>query len=88
MLVMAPEGVKVLSVTASVSQIAEYRKARRDPPSDLIHQHKEVNHRLQWQKAQLERGSPALLSGNSHTQNTHEYVHYQHVSGCLNLSST
>uniref|UniRef100_A0A671TKV5 Coiled-coil and C2 domain-containing protein 1B n=1 Tax=Sparus aurata TaxID=8175 RepID=A0A671TKV5_SPAAU len=43
-------------------KIAEYRKARRDPPSDLIHQHKEVNHRLQWQKAQLERGSPALLS--------------------------
>ncbi|XP_056135795.1 coiled-coil and C2 domain-containing protein 1A [Lampris incognitus] len=43
-------------------KIAEYRKNRRDPPSDLIHQHKEVTHRLQWQKAQLERGSPVLLA--------------------------
>ncbi|XP_018520222.2 LOW QUALITY PROTEIN: coiled-coil and C2 domain-containing protein 1A [Lates calcarifer] len=43
-------------------KIAEYRKNRRDPPSDLIHQHKEVTHRLQWQKAQLERASPALLT--------------------------
>ncbi|XP_070772723.1 coiled-coil and C2 domain-containing protein 1A [Enoplosus armatus] len=43
-------------------KIAEYRKTRRDPPPDLIHQHKEVTHRLQWQKAQLERGSPALLT--------------------------
>ncbi|KAK2815809.1 hypothetical protein Q5P01_026276 [Channa striata] len=43
-------------------KIAEYQKNRRDPPSDLIHQHKEVTHRLQWQKAQLERASPALLT--------------------------
>ncbi|KAM3864580.1 coiled-coil and C2 domain-containing protein 1A [Diretmus argenteus] len=43
-------------------RIAEYRKNRRDPPSDLIHQHKEVTHRLQWQKAQLEKSSPALLA--------------------------
>ncbi|KAF3687338.1 Coiled-coil and C2 domain-containing protein 1A [Channa argus] len=43
-------------------KIAEYRKNRRDPPSDLIHQHREVTHRLQWQKAQLERASPALLT--------------------------
>ncbi|TKS69076.1 Coiled-coil and C2 domain-containing protein 1A [Collichthys lucidus] len=43
-------------------KMAEYRKTRRDPPSDLIHQHKEVTHRLQWQKAQLERASPALLT--------------------------
>uniref|UniRef100_A0A667Z9V0 Coiled-coil and C2 domain-containing protein 1B n=1 Tax=Myripristis murdjan TaxID=586833 RepID=A0A667Z9V0_9TELE len=43
-------------------KIAEYRKNRRDPPADLIHQHKEVTHRLQWQKAHLERGSPALLA--------------------------
>ncbi|KAA8595144.1 hypothetical protein FQN60_012279 [Etheostoma spectabile] len=43
-------------------KIAEYRKARRDPPSDLVHQHKEVTHRLQWQKAQLERASSALLT--------------------------
>uniref|UniRef100_A0A3Q0RTP1 Coiled-coil and C2 domain-containing protein 1B n=1 Tax=Amphilophus citrinellus TaxID=61819 RepID=A0A3Q0RTP1_AMPCI len=42
--------------------ITEYRRNRRDPPSDLIHQHKEVTHRLQWQKAQLERASPALLT--------------------------
>ncbi|XP_042340593.1 coiled-coil and C2 domain-containing protein 1A [Plectropomus leopardus] len=41
-------------------KIAEYRKARRDPPSDLIHQHKELTHRLQWQKAHLERGSSTL----------------------------
>uniref|UniRef100_A0A8D3CPK8 Coiled-coil and C2 domain-containing protein 1B n=1 Tax=Scophthalmus maximus TaxID=52904 RepID=A0A8D3CPK8_SCOMX len=47
--------------------IAEYRKNRRDPPSDLVHQLKEVTHRLQWQKAQLERASPALLTGNTHT---------------------
>uniref|UniRef100_A0A7N6B510 Coiled-coil and C2 domain-containing protein 1B n=1 Tax=Anabas testudineus TaxID=64144 RepID=A0A7N6B510_ANATE len=47
-------------------KIAEYRKNRRDPPTDLIQQHKEVTHRLQWQKAQLERGSPALLTGNKH----------------------
>ncbi|XP_041641015.1 coiled-coil and C2 domain-containing protein 1A [Cheilinus undulatus] len=43
-------------------KLAEYKKARRDPPSDLIHQYKEVTHRLQWQKSQLERGSPALLT--------------------------
>ncbi|XP_040892059.1 coiled-coil and C2 domain-containing protein 1A isoform X2 [Toxotes jaculatrix] len=43
-------------------KIAECRKNRRDPPSDLISQHKEVMHRLQWQKAQLERASPALLT--------------------------
>uniref|UniRef100_A0A3Q3XRF7 Coiled-coil and C2 domain-containing protein 1B n=1 Tax=Mola mola TaxID=94237 RepID=A0A3Q3XRF7_MOLML len=43
-------------------KIAEYQKARQDPPSDLVHQHKEVIHRLQWQKAQLERASPALLN--------------------------
>lgn len=42
--------------------MAEYRKARRDPPSDLIQQHKEVTHRLQWQKAQLEQASPSLLT--------------------------
>lgn len=38
---------------------------RQDPPSDLIHQYKEVTHRLQWQKAQLERASPDMLSGNT-----------------------
>ncbi|XP_076001667.1 coiled-coil and C2 domain-containing protein 1A isoform X2 [Genypterus blacodes] len=43
-------------------KMAEYRKNRRDPPSDLFHQHKEVAHRLHWQKTQLERASPALLT--------------------------
>lgn len=43
-------------------KLADYRKNRRDPPSDLIQQHKEITHRLQWQKAQLERASPALLN--------------------------
>ncbi|XP_013882313.1 coiled-coil and C2 domain-containing protein 1A [Austrofundulus limnaeus] len=47
-------------------KIADYRKNRQDPPSDLIQQHKEVTHRLQWQKAQLERASPALLSDYEH----------------------
>ncbi|XP_054461204.1 coiled-coil and C2 domain-containing protein 1A [Anoplopoma fimbria] len=43
-------------------KIADYRKVRRDPPSDLLHQHKEVTYRLQWQKAQLERASSSLLT--------------------------
>lgn len=43
-------------------KLAEYRKNHRDPPSDLIHQYKEITHRLQWQKSQLERASPALLN--------------------------
>nr|XP_040041709.1 coiled-coil and C2 domain-containing protein 1A [Gasterosteus aculeatus aculeatus] len=43
-------------------KIAEYRKVQRPPPSDLVLQHKEVTHRLQWQKAQLERGSSSLLA--------------------------
>nr|XP_057931773.1 coiled-coil and C2 domain-containing protein 1A isoform X1 [Doryrhamphus excisus] len=43
-------------------KIAEYQKSRRDPPSDVLHQYKEVTHRLQWQKAQLEGASPALLT--------------------------
>lgn len=43
-------------------KLAEYRKNHRDPPADLIQQYKEVTHRLQWQKAQLERASPALLN--------------------------
>ncbi|KAM9856818.1 coiled-coil and C2 domain-containing protein 1A [Aulostomus maculatus] len=47
-------------------KIAEYKKNRRDPPSDLIHQYREVTHRLQWQKAQLERASPALLTEYEH----------------------
>ncbi|KAM7418751.1 hypothetical protein PAMA_016058 [Pampus argenteus] len=47
-------------------KIAEYRKNRHDLPPEIIHQHKEVTHRLQWQKAQLERASPALLTEYEH----------------------
>ncbi|XP_056264480.1 coiled-coil and C2 domain-containing protein 1A-like isoform X3 [Pseudoliparis swirei] len=43
-------------------KIAEYRKAQQHPPADLVQQHKEVTHRLQWQKAQLERASSAQLT--------------------------
>lgn len=43
-------------------KLSEYRKNRRDPPSDLVQQYKEITHRLQWQKAQLERASPAMLN--------------------------
>uniref|UniRef100_A0A665UR14 C2 domain-containing protein n=1 Tax=Echeneis naucrates TaxID=173247 RepID=A0A665UR14_ECHNA len=43
-------------------KIAECRMNRRDPPYDLIHQHKDITHRLQWQKSQLERASPGLLT--------------------------
>ncbi|KAM6972520.1 coiled-coil and C2 domain-containing protein 1A [Aplochiton taeniatus] len=43
-------------------KIGECRKSRRDPPSDLLQQHREVTHRMQWQKAQLERASPSLLA--------------------------
>ncbi|KAM9769730.1 coiled-coil and C2 domain-containing protein 1A [Menidia menidia] len=43
-------------------KVADHRKSRREPPADLLLQHREVSHRLQWQKAQLERGSPALLT--------------------------
>ncbi|KAK7930219.1 hypothetical protein WMY93_006614 [Mugilogobius chulae] len=43
-------------------KLAEYRKNRRDPPPDLIQQYKDVTNRLQWQKSQLERASPALLN--------------------------
>lgn len=47
-------------------KMADYRKNHRDPPSDLVQQHKEVTHRLHWQKAQLERASPALLAEYEH----------------------
>ncbi|XP_077461156.1 coiled-coil and C2 domain-containing protein 1A [Stigmatopora argus] len=43
-------------------KIVEYQKNRRDPPPDVIHQYKEITHRLQWQKAQLERASASQLS--------------------------
>nr|XP_061844019.1 coiled-coil and C2 domain-containing protein 1A-like [Nerophis lumbriciformis] len=43
-------------------KITEYKKNRRDPPSDVLHQYKDVTHRLQWQKAELEGASSALLT--------------------------
>lgn len=46
-------------------QIGEYKKNRRDPPSDLLNQHKEICQRLHWQKSYLEKGSSAALAGNT-----------------------
>lgn len=43
-------------------KIADYRKNRREVPSDLLQQHREIRDRLHWQSAQLERASPSLLS--------------------------
>ncbi|XP_030206957.1 coiled-coil and C2 domain-containing protein 1A isoform X2 [Gadus morhua] len=42
-------------------KLVEYKRIRREPPADLLLQHRELGLRLQWQKTQLERGSPALL---------------------------
>ncbi|KAK3530310.1 hypothetical protein QTP86_023935 [Hemibagrus guttatus] len=43
-------------------KIGDYKKNRRDPPADLLNQHKDLCHRLQWQKSYLERGSSSVLS--------------------------
>ncbi|XP_034150000.1 coiled-coil and C2 domain-containing protein 1A isoform X3 [Esox lucius] len=43
-------------------KIGEFQKSKQDPPPSLLEQHKDVTHRLQWQKAQLGRGSPTLLT--------------------------
>ncbi|KAG7316086.1 hypothetical protein KOW79_020952 [Hemibagrus wyckioides] len=43
-------------------KIGDYKKNRRDPPPDLLNQHKEICHRLQWQKSYLERGSSSVLA--------------------------
>ncbi|XP_072512923.1 coiled-coil and C2 domain-containing protein 1A isoform X1 [Salminus brasiliensis] len=43
-------------------KIGEYKKNRRDPPPDLINQHREVCHRMHWQKSYLEKGSSAALA--------------------------
>uniref|UniRef100_A0A8C2ZM98 Coiled-coil and C2 domain-containing protein 1B n=1 Tax=Cyclopterus lumpus TaxID=8103 RepID=A0A8C2ZM98_CYCLU len=79
---------KSRQVITPVSQIAEYRKAQQHPPADLVHQHKEVTHRLQWQKAQLERASSALLTGNSHKEYKRVFVLLPRVIICLSLSNT
>ncbi|XP_076845417.1 coiled-coil and C2 domain-containing protein 1A isoform X2 [Brachyhypopomus gauderio] len=43
-------------------KIGDYTKNRRDPPPDLINQHKDVCHRLHWQKSYLERGTSSALA--------------------------
>ncbi|KAK2818266.1 hypothetical protein Q7C36_022199 [Tachysurus vachellii] len=43
-------------------KIGDYKKNRRDPPPDLLNQHKEICHRLHWQKSYLERGSSSVLA--------------------------
>ncbi|KAJ8001514.1 hypothetical protein DPEC_G00170270 [Dallia pectoralis] len=43
-------------------KIGDCQKSRQEPPPSLLQQHQEVTHRLQWQKAQLEKGSPTLLT--------------------------
>ncbi|XP_062395328.1 coiled-coil and C2 domain-containing protein 1A [Sardina pilchardus] len=47
-------------------KLEAYKKSRRDPPSDLLQQHKDVCRRLQWQKSYLERGSSSALSEYEH----------------------
>ncbi|CAL8388127.1 unnamed protein product [Arctogadus glacialis] len=42
-------------------QLGEHQRSRREPPAELLLQHRELGQRLQWQKSQLERGSPTLL---------------------------
>ncbi|MBN3305306.1 C2D1A protein, partial [Amia calva] len=42
-------------------KLSECRQSRRDPPADLLQQHKDVCRRLQWQRGVLERPSPGLL---------------------------
>lgn len=43
-------------------KIGECKKNRRDPPPDLLNQHKEICQRLHWQKSYLGRGSSAVLA--------------------------
>ncbi|XP_036390915.1 coiled-coil and C2 domain-containing protein 1A [Megalops cyprinoides] len=43
-------------------KITEYKRNRREPPPDLLQQHREISHRMQWQAAYLERASPSLLT--------------------------
>ncbi|KAF7689286.1 coiled-coil and C2 domain-containing protein 1A isoform X2 [Silurus meridionalis] len=43
-------------------KIGDYKRNRRDPPPDLLNQHKEICHRLHWQKTYLEKGSSVALS--------------------------
>ncbi|XP_036409226.1 coiled-coil and C2 domain-containing protein 1A-like [Megalops cyprinoides] len=43
-------------------KILDYRQCQRDPPLDLLQQHRELGQRLQWQADQLDRAPPAVLS--------------------------
>uniref|UniRef100_A0A8C9WJ27 Coiled-coil and C2 domain-containing protein 1B n=1 Tax=Scleropages formosus TaxID=113540 RepID=A0A8C9WJ27_SCLFO len=43
-------------------KIHEYKQKKRDPPVELLQQHKDISHQMQWQKAHLDRASPALLA--------------------------
>ncbi|KAJ8383707.1 hypothetical protein AAFF_G00215490 [Aldrovandia affinis] len=55
-------------------KITECKRNRREVPPDLLQQHRDISHRLQWQAAQLERASPSLLS-------EYEKVLYRLVQG-------
>ncbi|KAI1884474.1 hypothetical protein AGOR_G00226760 [Albula goreensis] len=44
------------------SKILGCRRSQRDPPLDLLQQHRELSQRLQWQAAQMERATPVLLA--------------------------
>ncbi|KAG9340407.1 hypothetical protein JZ751_021520 [Albula glossodonta] len=44
------------------SKILGCRRSQRDPPLDLLQQHRELSQRLQWQAAQMERATPILLA--------------------------
>ncbi|XP_061080157.1 coiled-coil and C2 domain-containing protein 1A-like isoform X2 [Conger conger] len=44
------------------NKILDCRRGERDPPLDLLQQHRELVRRLQWQSGQLDRATPALLS--------------------------
>ncbi|KAL1004904.1 hypothetical protein UPYG_G00052030 [Umbra pygmaea] len=43
-------------------KIGDCQKSRQDPPPSLLQDHRDITQRLQWQKFQLERGSPTLLT--------------------------
>ncbi|KAJ3614563.1 hypothetical protein NHX12_018135 [Muraenolepis orangiensis] len=46
-------------------RLGEHKKTHRRP-MDLLHKFREVSHRLKWQKAYLEKGSPALCADFEH----------------------
>ncbi|XP_064171198.1 coiled-coil and C2 domain-containing protein 1A-like isoform X1 [Anguilla rostrata] len=44
------------------NKILDCRRSQRDPPLDLLQQHRELLRRLQWQTAQMDRATPVLLA--------------------------